>query len=245
MQIDKKNLIWVACSGVFLAAHFFSWISSLEHTSVTSSVVLVTTTPIWVSLISVFFLQEKVNRKFWMGLSISFLGTVAITTLNQQDLTELFTNHDFANVQDQIGLIKGNFLALAGAWCAAGYVVAGKMARKTLSTGGYIFLVYSCAALLLLICSFLTGQFSFAIGLTDWKWLFLLALVPQTIGHSLINWALGVLPATSVSIALLGEPVGSSIMAFLILNEVPTIGEILGAVLILAGMYVALTSDSR
>lgn len=232
--IKRKSGLLIIISGFFLALHFYSWVSSLEFTNVTSSVVLVTTTPIWVSIISVFWLKEKIRRGFWIGLLVALVGTIVITSAGGG----IFSLAAVDNLN-----VKGNIFALIGAWCAAGYVVIGKRVRESLSTIAYVFLVYACSAMVLLIIAGVTGQALSVSTPKDWLWLVLLALIPQLIGHSLINWALGVLPAPKVSIALLGEPVGASILALIFLNEVPSVIEVLGGSLILAGIYLALISD--
>ena len=241
--IPVKTMMLIFFSGIFLAFHFLSWISSLEFTNITSSVVLVTTTPIWVSLISVLLLKETVNKKFWAGLLISFLGSLIISMTDQNGMFTVSDHTARWSDNNLNGVVRGNLLALLGAWCAAGYVVIGKSVRKTVSTGVYIFLVYTSAALILLLMVFISGQSLGAVSPNDWIWLILLALIPQLIGHSLINWALGVLPAAKVSISLLGEPVGASLLALIFLREVPTMGEVFGAALILCGIYLALMTE--
>lgn len=233
--IRLRTGLLIILSGFFLSLHFYSWVSSLEFTNVTSSVVLVTTTPIWVTIISVFWLKEKIRRGFWIGLLVAMVGTIVITRSSAG--FSLFAADDDLS-------IKGNLLALIGAWCAAGYVLIGKRVRESLSTIAYIFLVYACSALILLIIAAVSGQPLLVFTPKDWLWLVLLALIPQLIGHSLINWALGVLPAAKVSIALLGEPVGASLLALVFLKEIPSGNEVIGGGLILAGIYLALISDA-
>ena len=230
-----KTSLLIIVSGFFLALHFYSWVSSLEFTNVTSSVVLVTTTPIWVSIISFFWLKEKIQRGFWIGLLVAMVGVIVITRFGV----------GFSSVTpDNLLEIKGILLALIGAWCAAGYVVIGKKVRYSLSTIAYVFLVYTCSALFLMMIALISGQPLQISTDKDWLWLVLLALVPQLIGHSLINWALGVLPAARVSIALLGEPVGASLLAWIFLREIPNGVEVIGGSLILIGIFLALISDS-
>jgi len=234
--ISFRTGLFIFISGIFLALHFYSWVSSLEFTNVISSVVLVTTTPIWVSIISVLLLREKIGYAFWTGLLIAMIGTLVISG---------FESGNILLTANQKQITMGNLLALIGAWCASGYVIIGKKVRQTLSTSSYIFLVYTCAGLILLAIAVVFRQ-PLSVAYSDnWLWLILLALVPQLIGHSLINWALGILPATKVSIALLGEPVGASLLAFLFLNEAPSLNEVIGGLLILTGIYLALISDKE
>lgn len=239
-KLEPKMILLIFISGVFLAFHFASWITSLEMTRITSSVVLVTTTPIWVAILSKWFLGESVERNVWIGLCIAFAGIFLITARSSNNLPALQTN--MINPDSSLGnkmVFTGNLLALTGAFCAAGYVITGKIARRHITTGSYVFLVYTVAGLMLFIISLILGQLMFRIELRDWTWLVLLALVPQVIGHSLINWALGVLPATYVSISLLGEPIGSSMLAYLFLGEIPALNEIIGAIIVLSGIVIA------
>ena len=239
-KLEPKMIFLIIISGIFLAFHFASWITSLEMTRITSSVVLVTTTPIWVAILSKWFLGESVGRNVWIGLFIAFTGIILITAISSNNLPALQSN--MLRTDSNLGhlkVIKGNLLALTGAFCAAGYVISGKIARRHITTGSYVFLVYSIAGLMLFLISLVSGQLIIKIELRDWTWLVLLALIPQVIGHSLINWALGVLPAAYVSISLLGEPIGSSLLAYLFLGEIPTLNEIIGAIIVLSGIVIA------
>lgn len=225
--LSRREWSLGALSGLFLAAHFATWISSLEFTSVTVSVVLVTTTPLWVALAAPLFLQEKMDRKVWLGMALTLLGGF-FAALGQNPAAAGGSRP-----------LWGNFLALSGAWAAAGYLLIGRRLRERLSLIPYIFLVYSMAALVLLAVMLLAGQTSLGFSAPTYAWLLALALVPQLLGHSSFNWALGHLPASFVSLTLLGEPIGSTILAFLILGEIPAPMEMLGAAFILLGIGLA------
>jgi drug/metabolite transporter (DMT)-like permease len=133
----------------------------------------------------------------------------------------------------------GNLLALVGAWAVAGYLMIGRRLRAGMSLIPYIFVVYGSAAICLFIAMLLAGQSPGGYSPIVYVWILLLALVPQLIGHTTYNWALRYLPAALVSITTLAEPVGSAILAYVILNESPTRLTVLGGVLILAGIYLA------
>jgi len=242
--IARKDWILIVLSGFLLACHFASWITSLEYTSVASSVVLVTTAPLWVALFSPLLLKESITKGILIGLIVALLGSVIVgmseacsfspslsCTVNQG----LFTGRVFI----------GNIFALAGAFFSAGYLMVGRKVREHHSLLAYVFLVYSIAALFLL---FLVGVSRTSMGISnpiDLIWLIALALIPQVIGHSTFNWALKFLSAAYVSIALLGEPVGTVILAFIILKEKPTVFELVGGVLILCGIYLASCVEQR
>ncbi len=136
-------------------------------------------------------------------------------------------------------MLFGNFLALVGAWMVAGYLMIGRKLRTGISLMSYIFLVYGMAAVCLLIIVLVARESLFGYHWLTYVWILLLALVPQLIGHSTYNWALAYLSAAFVAVMTLGEPIGSSILAYFILQETPTITVIAGGVLILIGIYLS------
>jgi drug/metabolite transporter (DMT)-like permease len=236
---DKQN-IWLAIlSGLFLALHFAAWITSLEYTSVASSVVLVTTTPIWVTIFSRLVLKEDITKNVVWGLLFALIGMVIVSF---SDVCIFSGGRISCNFESDIFTGKsllGNILALSGAFMAAGYMLAGRKLRKTVPTLPYTFVVYGIAAIVVDIVVLITGAQFFSFSESTYIWLVALAIIPQLLGHSLFNWALEFLPASVVSIALLGEPVGTIMLAFVFLREVPTLIEALGACLILVGIIVA------
>lgn len=135
--------------------------------------------------------------------------------------------------------LKGNILAIIGALCAAGYTIIGKILRRDVSNESYVLIVYGIAAILLLFTTVLTGSSLSIPRKIELGWLLLLALIPQAIGHSLLNWSLGKIPAHIVSLALLGEPIGSTIFAMLFLQEFPSQREWMFSVIILIGIVTA------
>ncbi len=235
-----KRRAWLALlSGFFLAIHFASWITSLEYTSVASSVVLVTTTPLWVALLSPLVLREPIQRPVVVGLVIALIGgtvvgisdTCPVTSagIACPPLTEFAGGRAFL----------GDLLALLGAFMAAGYMLIGRSLRPGLSLLSYIFTVYGTAAVVLLGLVFAFRLPLFGYPPEAYLWMLALAVIPQLIGHSTFNWALRYLPAAFVSITLLGEPIGSTILAFFILSEVPNLPKLAGGALILLGIYIA------
>jgi len=229
---------WVKAglSGLFLALHFASWITSLEFTSVASSVVLVTTTPLWVAILSPLILRESIRKSVVIGLIISVAGGVIVGLGNACDLSQ-----GVLVCQERIfssGAMVGNFLALFGAWMAAGYMLMGRQLRKKLNTVNYSALVYGVAAILLLIVVVFRAESVFSFSGRTYLWLLALGVFPQLLGHSLFNWSLKYISAAYVSLTLLGEPIGTILLALLFLQESPTPLEGVGAGLILAGIVV-------
>ena len=223
-------------SGLFLALHFASWITSLEYTSIASSVVLVTTTPLWVALLSPIVLKEKISKSVWIGLVISIAGGVIVGLANicRWDSGGLICQAEGFTGQ----AMWGNALALFGAWMAAGYMLMGRQLRKKLDTVSYTALVYGTAAGILLGVVILKAEPIFSYTPETYFWLLALGLIPQLLGHSILNWALKYISAAYVSLTLLGEPIGTSILAYLFLRESPTLLEGVGAVLILIGIVI-------
>lgn len=237
--LNRKEIGLGLLSGIFLAFHFATWITSLEYTTVASSVVLVTTTPLWVGLFSPIFLKERPGRMVAIGLALALIGG---TVVGLSDECSLGTGGPAC--PSLRGILEGramwgNFLALAGAWCAAGYFMIGKGLRSKVSLQSYTVGVYGIAGLVMLLLVGLTHQKLAGFPPITYLWLLCLALIPQVIGHSTYNWLLRYLPVTIVSVLLFGEPVSSTILAFLFLNETPGVLKLAGGVLILAGIYLA------
>jgi drug/metabolite transporter (DMT)-like permease len=237
-SLTRRELLLGLLSGLFLAAHFATWISSLEYTTVASSVVFVSTGPLWVALLSPFFLREPLTRPVMIGMSLALVGGIVIGLADACSW-----NHGIVcPTMNQIlhgRMLFGNFLALVGAWMVAGYLMVGRKLRGGISLMPYIFLVYGMAAVCLLIVVFVARESLFGYHWLTYVWILLLALVPQLIGHSTYNWALAYLSAAFVAVMTLGEPIGSSILAYFILQETPTITVIAGGVLILIGIYLS------
>ncbi len=235
----KKQVLLILLSGIFLALHFASWITSLEYTTVASSVVLVTTVPLWVAIISTVFLKEKPGFLLLIGLVIALIGGAIVGLgmacsiingkINCSGFSEFFYGRYF----------YGNLLALVGAWAASGYMVIGRKVRATVDVVPYAFTVYGFSAIILLVTTIILGQSLTGYSNETYLWLVALAFFPQVIGHSTYNWALGYLPVTYVAVVLLGEPIGASILALIFLGEIPSSFEVFGGILILLGIYLA------
>jgi drug/metabolite transporter (DMT)-like permease len=237
-KLTRSDLLLGLLSGIFLAVHFATWISSLEYTSIASSVVLVSTGPLWVALLSPIFLKEPLTKPILIGMLLTLLGGSIIGLSDSCQVDNGLVCPPFSEfVQGKAFL--GNLLALAGAWAVAGYLMIGRKLRAGMSLIPYIFVVYSIAAIVLLVIMFAAGQSPSGYSPLTYTWILLLALVPQLIGHSTYNWALRYMPAALVSITTLGEPIGSAILAYFILSEAPTLLTVFGGVLILAGIYLA------
>ncbi|MEO0022287.1 MAG: DMT family transporter [candidate division WOR-3 bacterium] len=225
-ELTRPKLLLSLLGGIFLAAHFGFWIESLNHTSVASSVVLVAMNPLFVALLSPLLLREKPDLRLYIAVSLGLLGALVI---NRPALNSPVN-------------LTGNLLALAGALFAALYVLIGRKLRPGLSLVGYVYPVYLIAGVILttLVLALRYPLTSYS-GRT-WLFILLLALGPQIIGHTSFNWALAYLPAPTVALSILGEPVGTIILAMLLLHQFPSVWEIFGGLLILTAIYIATSS---
>lgn len=243
-KVDKIQVGLMVLSGILLALHFITWITSLALTSVTSSVVLVTTTPIWVAILTPLFLKESIRKSIVLGIVLTLLGGTII------GLGEPFFSSTVHIQTGLSGLFKlnnttGNILALSGALFASGYIIIGKIVRKNISIMTYTFFVYGCAAIVLMLCVLFTGEALTGYHRDSYIWLILIALIPQVIGHSIFNWALKYMSAAFVSIVLIGEPVGTILLAMIFLNEYPSKIELVGGILIIAGIFIAAVNEQQ
>ncbi|MCI2430375.1 DMT family transporter [Candidatus Acetothermia bacterium] len=228
--LSLTDLRYALLGGICLALHFIFWISSLEFTSVASSVVLVTTNPIFVALGSHFLLKEPVTQSLVVGIGVSLLGGVLI---------------GYGDFLAGPNVLLGDGLALLGAIMASAYFLVGRRLRAHTDLLTYIFLVYGAAALVLVTTALLLRQPLLGFSPETYLWMSLLALGPQLIGHTSFNWALRFLSAGSIAVVILGEPIGSAILAFFLLQEPLTLLKIFGGSLILCGIYLALRTPAR
>ncbi len=245
-KVTSKEFFFLLLSGLFLALHFAAWITSLEKTSIASSVVLVTTTPLWVALFSPILLKEKNNSGIWIGLFLSLVGSSLVALSNDCSFSsEQLIRCDNLSINLNQNTLLGNFLALFGAWMAAGYMMAGRKLRSTIPLIKYVTFVYLISSFFLLFFVFIAGESLIGYSNSTYLWMVLLGLIPQLLGHSLFNWALGHLPAAFVSIALIGEPIGTIILAFIFLQETPTSLEFLGGGFILLGIFLVSVLNTK
>jgi drug/metabolite transporter (DMT)-like permease len=236
--MTKREVSLTLISGVFLSVHFATWITSLEYTSVASSVVLVQTAPLFVALLSPLILGEWPSRSIVVGLLLALIGSLIIGLSDACSWDEGLRCPSLTSFLGR-SAIKGDLLALAGAAAGAGYFMIGRRVRRTVTLLPYICLTYGAASVVLIILMLRAGHAPFGYSPQTYLWFLLLGLIPQLFAHSTYNWALRYLSAALVSISQLGEPVSSTILAYIILREAPTPLRIVGAVIILTGIGVA------
>jgi drug/metabolite transporter (DMT)-like permease len=225
--LPHNSLVLMIVIGVILAAHFSLWITSLKMTSVASSVILVTAHPILVAPVSFYFLKEKLSWLNALGIAIS-LGGVGILVIG---------NYGFAAFG--LDTLEGNILALLGGVAAGLYILGGRKIRKTVSTVTYAFVVYAVGTITLFFICLILSAPVYNLVPTDYAIILLMAVVSGILGHTLYNWSLGYIRASIMSVALLGEPIGSSLLAYVIpwIHQEPSLYTIVGGCIILIGIY--------
>jgi drug/metabolite transporter (DMT)-like permease len=191
-----------------------------------------------VALLSPLLLNERLTRTAITGLALALLGGTIVGLSDACILQNGIHCPELSQIMRGKSML-GNFLALAGAWAVTGYLIIGRKLRAKMSLVPYIFLVYGMAGIGLIVIMLAAGQSPLGYPAKTYGWIFLLAAIPQLIGHSTYNWALRYLPAAFVAVTTLGEPIGSAVLAFFILAETPAAGTIVGGALILLGIYFA------
>lgn len=237
LRLSSPSVRSVCCAsaaGICLSLHFATWITSLSFTSVAASSTLVSTTPIWVALLSWLWFRQKLTLTGLVGISIACLGAVLIASGG--DSRDSMTSH----------ALLSNALALFGAWMYSLYLLLGHEAQQEgLDLGSYVAIAYSVGALILIP---LPGFFDTAYtGYPSMVYLYMLliAVLSQLIGHTSLNWAMRQLSPTIVTLATLFEPIGASFLGYLFLGEIPGILTLLGAIVLLIGVACVIVGNRQ
>lgn len=232
-RVTPRDLVFAVLSGVALALHFAAWFESLAWTSVAASVTLVQAQPVFVALGAWLVLRERVTRRMVGGIVVAIAGMIAMS---------------FGDLLGGVLVgprpLYGNALALFGAIMAAGYVLAGRSLRQRLALVPYVVVVYSVCSVSLLGIVLMEGHALTGYPASEWGIFVGLAVGPGLFGHTVLNWALAHLESSVVSVSLLGEPVGATILAVIFLSEVPTVVTVIGGVVVLIGILLTAT-DSK
>ena len=235
-KVQKKDLLFSLGGGLFLAFHFIAWISSLKYTSVASSVVLVATNPVFVGIFSCFLLKEKQNVELIIGIILCLVGSLMIAVGDSKV-------HELALINKKA--LVGDALALIGAVMASGYLIVGSKARERLDTLTHVTIVFTSSAIFLLATSVVMEIPFTGYRPTSYVYMVLLAVVPQLIGHTSINWALKHLKTSMVAISILGEPVGATVLAYVFFRESVDTLQFVGIILIFTAIITALRKGKK
>ena len=228
--MTARQVRLAAASGVFLALHFVTWFTSLNYTSIASSVVLVTTQPLFVVLGSWLFFRERVPRRALYGGLLAMVGSLVIGAADFQAGGEAFI---------------GDLYALFAAVMVAGYLLLGRKLRGDVGLAGYTFVTYGASSLVLVVSALAWGLPFHPYPGRDWLIFGALALVCTVMGHTVFNWVLRYVQASVVSVSVLGEPLGAIFWAAIFLGENPTLRQGAGGGLIFAGLYLFTRVTSR
>ncbi|WP_276271269.1 DMT family transporter [Haloarcula litorea] len=231
-RLAGRDLLAAGLTGVALAVHFAAWFESLAWTSVAASVTLVQAQPLFVAVGAWALLDERVTRGTTAGILVAVAGIAAMSVGELVGGTAVGPRP-----------LYGNALALVGAVMAAAYVLAGRSLRQRFPILPYVTVVYAVAAGCLFAFVVAEGHPVVDYAPREWLLFSLMALGPGVFGHTVLNWSLGHVESSLVSVSLLGEPVGSAVLALLLLSEVPGRWTLIGGVVVLAG--IAVTARSR
>ncbi|MGD8628780.1 MAG: DMT family transporter [bacterium] len=224
-SVTRRQAALCALAGLFLALHFLFWIESLKLTTVASSVMLVTTSPVFAAVFAWVAFKEAVGRETLLAILLCLVGSLIISR---------------GAVDLGAGAIKGNVFAVVGAAAFGAQFVIARSLRREMGITEYAFLAYSAAAVILVGWALIGGHSFTGFAGINYLWFFLLALGPQVLGHTSLSWALRYLPASKVAVSVLGEPVGAALLAWVFFGEVPGYTLFAGGALILYGVYLAI-----
>ena len=227
-RADQRAML---LSGALLAIHFALFIGSFAHTSVASAVVFAATTPVWVGLGSWLLLRQPPTRRTWVGIGIAMVGAAVVAVA------------DGGEGATGSNPLLGDAMSLGGAVAVSGYLLIGQRTRERLPVTTYGTWIYGAAAAVLAVMSLVGG--SPLVGFSTTTWLAILGLLvgPQLLGHTIFNQVLNLVPATTVAVVVLSEPIGAGLLAFLLLGEVPPPLLAVGGPLMLVGVFLAATGE--
>ena len=231
-RLDRRGMALALGAGVMLALHFWSWNSSLSYTTVAASVVLVNTQPVIIAALSVVWLREAPSKGQWGGIALAMLGALVIVLPDLRGSGALGSER----------ALFGDLLALAGAVTAALYYLTGRRLRGTLDLWPYVALVYGACLVTLVAIAIAIDAPILPQPAREW-WIFAaLAAGPMMLGHTGMNWALRYLPAYTVNLTTLAEPLGATLLAAMLpgIREVPPLATLAGGGLVLLGIFIAL-----
>lgn len=233
-ELGRRGLVAFAGAGFFLALHFATWIASLDYTSVASSVLLVNTNPLWVGLLSPLVTRDRIGRPLVFAIVLSLMGTAAIAVAD-----------GWGGGAEASRALHGDALALAGAVAGSLYLLLTRRISARVPLPCFVVLCHGSAALFLLAAVLVTGTSLADYPGETWLWLVCCAVFPQLLGHASVNWVLARRSAAMVSVALTGEPIAATFLAWAVLGERPAWALLPGGALVIAAVVVASRGERR
>ncbi|OKP95142.1 multidrug transporter [Paenibacillus sp. P46E] len=228
--LRRKDWLMLGISGAMLALHFLLWMGSLKYTSVASSTMIMALEPVFIMLGAYILYKERSTSAAILGLGIAIIGVVFI---------------GWGDVGLSADNLKGDLLSIGGTVAVAGHLLIGQKLVARMPSYLYSLIVFISAAAVFCVYNLLAGIPFFDYPPREWGIFVLLAVVPTVFGHILFNWLLQYASATTVSMNILGEPVGASILAFLLLGEQLTGLQWSGGVLVMSGLAVYLYAGRK
>jgi drug/metabolite transporter (DMT)-like permease len=228
--ITVRDWMFSILAGVFLAFHFILWFESLHYTSVASSTVLVTLQPLFAFIGAYLFFQEKLTPKALLSAVLAVAGSFIIS---------------WGDFRISGSALWGDILALIACALITGYLLFGQTIRKRLSLMTYTYLVYVISSIVLLLYVMIQSESLGPYPKEDWIYFLLLAIIPTLLGHSLFNWSLKWLSTSTISMAILFEPIGASLLAYWLLGEKVLMTQVLGGMVIMTGVTLFLIEERK
>lgn len=229
VKITRREWGLVILAGIFLGLHFLFWIGSLKLTTVASSMILTALEPLFVVIGAAFVFKEKVTRTTFICMALAFVGIVIVSG---------------GDIGSPHGHLLGDLLSVLGTVAISAQMLFGQSLNVRMPPFVYSFLVFLVAALEMAVYNLVTRTPFTGYPARDWGIFLLLALVPTVFGHALFNWLLKYVNATTISMAILGEPIGAIILAALLLGESVNVYQVVGGLLTILGVLWFLRSNS-
>lgn len=225
-----KDWILLFISGLFLGLHFLFWMGSLKHTTVASSMILTSLEPVFVMIGSYFIFKEKISFIGILSIIIAITGSIIIAS---------------GDINLSSMALYGDLLSILGTFAVSIHMLAGQDLCRKIPPSIYSFFVFLIGGLVLFIYNIIKGISLTNYSSNEWLIFFLLALIPNVLGHALFNWLLKFVDVTTISMSMLGEPIGAIILAYFLLGENTTMSQIIGGLLAIIGVSIFLKYKSR
>ncbi len=230
ISLSNESVRWAVLGGIAFAANISLWCTALTLTTASNVTLLDNTAPIWVGLLGWLFLGKKEGWMYWIGLTITFLGVGLLINISSFQINSSQGN----------GIILGMF----SGFTYATYLLLTRKVRGQMDSITYSWLLALSGAILLLLVNFIFGYFTETLSLVDLLLIMLTAIISQIAGWILINYALGILPVANASVILIGQPIITTLLGIIMLNEVPNLIQAIGGIICLAGIWMVQKSNS-
>lgn len=233
-EFERRDIWLIAVAGILLGLHFAAWIESLYHTTVASASVLVTTSPIFLAILGYVFLGERLSRQVNTAIVLAVVGAamIGLGDLSGQDGT--------ADAP-----LLGNGLALGASLVFSVYLLVGRVVRQKTSWLAYVFPLYAVAAATILVIALLLDTPLLGFSPTFYLLCAAMALGPQILGHGAFNYAVRYVPAAMLGLLSLVEPVGASLLAYVLFDELPGLVATAGMLVVLVAISFAILYRRR